>query len=99
MATSRETMVELANAALSIRAADISEDMQHCAEELAREALTKFTLEKDVAQFLKQQFDTRFEKHWHCIVGTSFGSFVTHESRHFIYFYLGSVAFLLFKAG
>ena len=27
------------------------------------------------------------------------GSYVTHETKHFIYFYLGPVAVLLFKSG
>jgi len=27
------------------------------------------------------------------------GSYVTHETKHFIYFYLGQVAVLLFKSG
>ena len=36
---------------------------------------------------------------WHCIVGRNFGSYVTHETKHFIYFYLGQVAVLLFKSG
>lgn len=37
--------------------------------------------------------------HRHCIVGRNFGSYVTHETKHFIYFYLGQVAILLFKSG
>ncbi len=28
-----------------------------------------------------------------------FISYVTHESKHFIYFYMGQVAILLFKSG
>lgn len=36
---------------------------------------------------------------WHCIVGRNFGSYVTHETKNFIYFYLGQVAILLFKSG
>ena len=36
---------------------------------------------------------------WHCIVGRNFGSYVTHETKHFIYFYLGQIAVLLFKSG
>lgn len=31
--------------------------------------------------------------------GRNFGSYVTHETKHFIYFYLGQVAILLFKSG
>jgi Dynein light chain type 1 len=37
--------------------------------------------------------------HRHVIVGRNFGSYVTHETKHFIYFYLGQVAVLLFKSG
>ena len=33
------------------------------------------------------------------IVGRNFGSHVTHETKHFIYSYLGQVAVLLFKSG
>lgn len=29
----------------------------------------------------------------------NFGSYVTHETKHFIYFYLGQIAVLLFKSG
>ena len=29
----------------------------------------------------------------------NFGSYVTHETKNFIYFYLGQVAILLFKSG
>ena len=35
---------------------------------------------------------------WHCIVGKSFGSYVTHQTSHFIYFYLDKFAILLFKS-
>ncbi|GAO15449.1 hypothetical protein UVI_02056910 [Ustilaginoidea virens] len=44
-----------------------------------------------------KQFDERKGPNWHCIVGRNFGSFVTHETKHFIYFYLGHCAILLFK--
>ncbi|RKF76770.1 Dynein light chain, cytoplasmic [Golovinomyces cichoracearum] len=44
-----------------------------------------------------EQLDDRKGPTWHCIVGRNFGSFVTHESKHFIYFYLGHCAILLFK--
>lgn len=46
---------------------------------------------------MKQEFDKRFGTTWHVIVGRNFGSYVTHETRHFIYFYLGQIAFLIFK--
>lgn len=48
---------------------------------------------------LFQEFDKKYNPTWHCIVGRNFGSYVTHETKHFIYFYLGQVAILLFKSG
>ena len=45
------------------------------------------------------QFDKKYNPTWHCIVGRNFGSYMTHETKHFIYFYLGQVAVLLFKSG
>ncbi|RYG51950.1 hypothetical protein EON67_02305 [archaeon] len=48
---------------------------------------------------IKKEFDKKYGPTWHCIVGRNFGSYVTHESKHFIYFYLGQIAVLLFKSG
>ncbi len=54
---------------------------------------------QDIAAFIKKEFDKKYNPTWHCIVGRNFGSYVTHETKHFIYFYLGQVAILLFKSG
>ena len=59
----------------------------------------KYNIEKDIAAFIKKEFDKKYNPTWHCIVGRNFGSYVTHETKHFIYFYLGQVAILLFKSG
>ncbi len=48
---------------------------------------------------VKKEFDKKYGPTWHAIVGRNFGSYVTHETKHFIYFYLGQVAVLLFKSG
>merc|ERR1712000_626690 len=80
-----------------IKSADMTEDMQSETIEVAQEAMAKFTIEKDIAQHIKRTFDERKGPTWHCIVGRNFGSFVTHETKHFIYFYLGHCAILLFK--
>lgn len=53
----------------------------------------------ECAEKIKIEFDTRWSPHWHCIVGRNFGSFVTHETKKFIFFYLGDKAVMLFKAG
>lgn len=46
-----------------------------------------------------QEFDRSYGPGWQCIVGTDFGSFVTHHSGCFIYFGIGNLAILLFNAG
>ncbi|TNN01676.1 hypothetical protein fugu_011058 [Takifugu bimaculatus] len=82
-----------------IKNADMSEDMQQDAVDCATQAMEKYNIEKDIAAFIKKEFDKKYNPTWHCIVGRNFGSYVTHETKHFIYFYLGQVAILLFKSG
>ena len=82
-----------------IKNADMSEDMQQDAIDCTTQALEKYNIEKDIAAFIKKEFDKKYNPTWHCIVGRNFGSYVTHETKHFIYFYLGQVAILLFKSG
>ncbi|KAK2785661.1 Dynein light chain [Onygenales sp. PD_12] len=61
-----------------IKSADMSEDMQQEAIDVATEAMDKYHIEKDIAQYIKKEFDLRKGATWHCIVGRNFGSFVTH---------------------
>ena len=64
-----------------------------------RHNFSLFLYLQDIAAYIKKEFDKKYNPTWHCIVGRNFGSYVTHETRHFIYFYLGQVAILLFKSG
>lgn len=73
--------------------------MQQDAIDCANVALEKFNIEKDIAAYIKKEFDKKYNPTWHCVVGRNFGSYVTHETKHFIYFYMGQVAILLFKSG
>lgn len=63
------------------------------------QSASKWDTERDIAASLKKDFDSKYGPTWHCVVGSNFGSYVTHESRHFIYFYLNKMAILLFKSG
>ncbi|CAH8828087.1 unnamed protein product [Trichobilharzia szidati] len=82
-----------------VKNADMSEDMQQFAVDITAQAMEEHNIEKDVATFVKKEFDKKYGPTWHCIVGRNFGSYVTHEVNHFIYFYLQNVAVLLFKSG
>ncbi|XP_027901958.1 dynein light chain 2, cytoplasmic-like isoform X1 [Vigna unguiculata] len=94
-----------------IKSADMIPDMQKEAVDIAVAvsfndfplflffAFEKYNVEKDVAEQIKKEFDKRHGPTWHCIVGRNFGSYVTHETNHFVYFYLDQKAVLLFKSG
>ncbi|KAK4427214.1 Dynein light chain, cytoplasmic [Sesamum alatum] len=63
----------------------------------ARDSLEKFT-SKTLASTVKKEFDGVYGGAWHCIVGSSFGSFVTHSVGGFIYFCMDHKLYvLLFK--
>jgi len=80
-----------------VKNVDMAEDMQEEAILTAKQAIEKYKIEKDIAAFIKKEFDQKFNPTWHCVVGRNFGSFVTHETKHFIYFYIDQRAVLLFR--
>ncbi|XP_077218686.1 uncharacterized protein LOC143852918 [Tasmannia lanceolata] len=84
---------------VTVKSADMKEEMQKEAIDCAIVAFEKHGVEKDVAEYIKKEFDKKHGPTWHCIVGRNFGSYVTHETNHFVYFYLDQKAILLFKSG
>ena len=43
--------------------------------------LEKYNIEKDIAAFIKKEFDKKYNPTWHCNIGRNFGSYVTHETK------------------
>lgn len=39
------------------------------------QALEKYNVEKDIAAFIKKEFDKKYNPTWHCIVGRNFGKY------------------------
>ncbi|XP_062087350.1 dynein light chain 1, cytoplasmic-like [Humulus lupulus] len=78
---------------------DMLQVMQQDALRLAAKALDVFDIAEttNIAHFIKKDFDESHGHGWQCIVGNDFGSFVTHRQGCFIYFCIGSLAFLLFR--
>eukprot|EP00616_Rhizochromulina_sp_CCMP1243_P002131 CAMPEP_0118970686 /NCGR_PEP_ID=MMETSP1173-20130426/7523_1 /TAXON_ID=1034831 /ORGANISM="Rhizochromulina marina cf, Strain CCMP1243" /LENGTH=99 /DNA_ID=CAMNT_0006920069 /DNA_START=33 /DNA_END=332 /DNA_ORIENTATION=+ len=74
-------------------------EMKTDALNVAADAIEKFSEEKAISKAIKSHFDGKYGPTWHCIVGSDFKAFVTHESKHFIFFYLGKTAICLYKAG
>lgn len=59
-----------------IKNADMSEDMQQDAVDCATQAMEKYNIEKDIAAYIKKEFDKKYNPTWHCIVGRNFGSYL-----------------------
>jgi dynein light chain LC8-type len=62
------------------------EEMQKRAVALAEEALNKHSVLRDIAGTIKKDFDKEYGSTWHCVVGKSFGSYVTHRNLLFLTF-------------
>mmetsp|Transcript_44736 Transcript_44736/g.95163 ORF Transcript_44736/g.95163 Transcript_44736/m.95163 type:complete len:89 (-) Transcript_44736:285-551(-) len=82
-----------------VKTVDMSEEMEKDAIEISREALFEYNVESQMAAHIKREFDKKYSPTWHVVIGTNYGSHVVHATKHFIYFYLGPKAILLFKSG
>ncbi|KAJ8752877.1 hypothetical protein K2173_008612 [Erythroxylum novogranatense] len=84
-----------------LRTADMPGPMQEralrCTRSLLDANLEKRPNPTRIAMSLKKEFDGVYGPAWHCIVGKSFGSFVTHSSGGFMYFSVDNLCFLIFK--
>ena len=79
---------------------EINQEMQEDVEKQVNEVLGKNAndvQEKVISTHLKDFFDRKYSPNWHCVVGKHFASFVTYTSKHYIFFYVGQMAILLYK--
>lgn len=51
----------------------------------------------ECAEKIKKELDARWGPHWHVVIGRNFGSFITHEKKKYLFFYLGDKAVMIFK--
>lgn len=70
-----------------------------CELRQAKWAIDNIKVEYKMSQHIKSKFDERYGPNWHCVVGKSFASFVSYESKNYIFFYEGAIAVLLYKIG
>ena len=73
-----------------IFAEDMNDEMQQLAVEKAQDAfqttIVKGNVYSNIAQQIRTEFDKQDTKGWNCVVGRSFGAFVTHKIKTYIYF-------------
>lgn len=63
------------------------------------DAVSKFTIEEDVAGHIQNEFNTEYGQSWHIFVGRRFGSYVTHETKKYIFMAIGNLYVLIYKCG
>uniref|UniRef100_F1LHP2 Dynein light chain n=1 Tax=Ascaris suum TaxID=6253 RepID=F1LHP2_ASCSU len=84
---------------VTLRSVEMNFEQALFAQTVAKEQiLAGNTNEKAIASALRHRFDEKYGPWWQCIVGSSFGSFVTHRNNHFVYFYIDDFAVLLYKS-
>jgi dynein light chain LC8-type len=76
---------------------DFTDEMKMRAYDLAIESMEKYSVEKDIADYIKQKFDLEYYSCWHCVVGKDFAVSLSHESENFIFFSIENTYFLIFK--
>lgn len=51
----------------------------------------------EIVERIKKKFDHKWHPSWHVVIGRSYGSFVTHETRKFVSFKINDKAVMLYK--
>lgn len=76
---------------------EMEEKMFKDVEEQVNRAIDANETEKGISEYLKNFFDKKYSPNWHCVVGKHFASFVTYQTKHYCFFYIGQMAILLYK--
>jgi hypothetical protein len=80
-------------------AEDMSEEWSKDAIKAARDAFAAAISSGDVhatiADLIRKKFDRDHDRGWNCVVGRSFGAYVTHEIKTYIYFTVHSGTYVL----
>lgn len=82
-----------------VKICDMPADMEKLVIDTAYYAIDTYKTGKDIASAIKNGIAAVYNGTWHVVVGRSFGAFVTHETKHYIYFYIGQLAILAYKSG
>lgn len=85
-------------AKIVVKSTDMEQEMLEFAFATVQGAVEKYNSEKEIAQEMKRLFEAKYFPIWHCIVGRKFSSYVTHEAKHYAYFYMGQMGVMIFKS-
>lgn len=76
---------------------DLDPEATKYAIEISIESLKKYSIEKDISEYIKEEFDNKYGKFWHVIVGNDFSVSLTHNSKFFLFYQIEKLYFALFK--
>lgn len=77
---------------------DMDDDMQIAAIEIASKDYHISNLgNHEIAQKLKDTFESKYYPTWNCIVGKSFGCKINAQKKHYLCFQIGSRTVILYK--
>ena len=76
---------------------EMGEEMRNNVDTQVNKAWDDKETEKDRSEQIKKFFDKTYGPNWHCCVGKHFASFVTYQSKHYVFLYIGQMAVLLYK--
>ena len=82
---------------MQLEVCEMSFEMKQDLETQINKAIDCKETEKDIAEFVKTFFDKKYSPNWHCVVGKHFASYVSYTTKHYIFFYIGQMAILLYK--
>ena len=81
-----------------IKKSNMSPELELKVREVTIKAIEMYNSDLEIAKHIRQHFEKEFRNSvWHCVIGRKFAVNVTYETGFFIYFYIGSKAFILFK--
>ena len=64
---------------------EISDDMKKAFVTQVNKIMDDTDQEKAIAEHIKAYFDKHYAPNWHCVVGKHFASFVTYQSKNYIF--------------
>ena len=74
-------------------------NMQDYAIAVAKRAFDLHEMFGDIATYITENFDERYGRSWHCVVGRGFGLSVRHDHGCYISFYVEDIKMILWKSG
>lgn len=76
---------------------EISDDQKKDFVTQVNKIMDETDQEKPIAEHIKAFFDKNYAPNWHCVVGKHFASYVTYQSKNYIFCQIGQHAILLYK--